>query len=193
MFVLYAVVAGIGAGLLLGGRLERLDAMRLRWTPLALGGLIVQVILFSGPVGGFLGDLSPFVYVASTGAVLIFVLRNLRINGLPIVAVGAALNLAAIVANGGFMPAAAEALAAAGRAETGGYSNSVVRAAPALRPLTDIFALPAGLPLANVFSIGDVLIGLGVAVAIALAMRAAPAGPELADPAVADPEPTPPA
>ena len=188
MFVLYAVIAGIVAGILLGGRLERLDAVRLRWTPLALGGLIVQVILFSGPVGGFLGDLSPFVYVASTGAVLMFVLRNLRIKGLPIVAVGAALNLAAIVANGGFMPAAAEALAAAGRAETGGYSNSVVRAAPALRPLTDIFALPAGLPLANVFSIGDVLIGLGVAVAIALAMRLAPA-----DPRAGDPEPTPPA
>jgi hypothetical protein len=45
---------------------------------------------------------------------------------------------------------------------------------PALRPLTDIFALPAWLPFANVFSIGDVLIGLGVVVVIALGMRTAP-------------------
>ena len=52
-----------------------------------------------------------------------------------------------------------------------GFSNSVVVADPALRPLTDIFALPAWLPFANVFSIGDVLIGVGIAVVIALAMR----------------------
>ena len=42
---------------------------------------------------------------------------------------------------------------------------------PAVRPLTDIFAIPAGLPLANVFSVGDVLIGLGIVVVIAAAMR----------------------
>ena len=36
-------------------------------------------------------------------------------------------------------------------------------------------ALPSWLPFANVFSVGDVLIGIGVAVTIALAMRADPA------------------
>jgi len=40
-----------------------------------------------------------------------------------------------------------------------------------LRPLTDIFVLPAWLPFANVFSVGDLLIGLGVAVVIVVAMR----------------------
>jgi hypothetical protein len=40
-----------------------------------------------------------------------------------------------------------------------------------LAPLTDIFALPPLLPFANVFSIGDVLISLGVAIAIAAGMR----------------------
>ena len=53
-----------------------------------------------------------------------------------------------------------------------GYSNSVVATAPALRPLTDLYALPAAFPLANVFSVGDVLIGIGVAATIAFAMRA---------------------
>jgi hypothetical protein len=37
--------------------------------------------------------------------------------------------------------------------------------------LTDIFTLPPWVPFANVFSIGDVLIGLGVVVVIALGMR----------------------
>ena len=34
---------------------------------------------------------------------------------------------------------------------------------PRLAPLTDIFAMPRWLPFANVFSVGDVLIGVGVA------------------------------
>ena len=59
---------------------------------------------------------------------------------------------------------------------------------PALRPLTDVYALPAGFPLANVFSVGDVLIGVGIAVTIAAAMRRgrirATAGDAAADPAV---------
>ena len=68
------------------------------------------------------------------------------------------------------MPADPAALASVGD-RAAGQTNSVVVADPALRPLTDIFALPAWLPFANVFSVGDVLIGIGVAATIALAMR----------------------
>jgi hypothetical protein len=81
-------------------------------------------------------------------------------------------NLAAIIANGGWMPASPEALAALGMSPKAGYSNSSVVADPALPWLTDIFALPPWMPMANVFSIGDVLIGLGVIVVITVAMRA---------------------
>ena len=51
------------------------------------------------------------------------------------------------------------------------FSNSAVVADPALAPLTDIFAIPAGLPLANVFSVGDVLIAVGIVATIAIGMR----------------------
>jgi hypothetical protein len=37
--------------------------------------------------------------------------------------------------------------------------------------LTDIFAIPAGLPFANVFSVGDVLIAVGIVIAIAIGMQ----------------------
>ena len=77
---------------------------------------------------------------------------------MPIVALGSISNLAAIIANGGFMPADAGALAIAGFTDAGSHTNSVVLEHPALQPLTDIFAVPAGIPLANVYSIGDVLI-----------------------------------
>jgi len=51
-----------------------------------------------------------------------------------------------------------------------------VLADPAFAPLTDIFALPDWLPFANVFSIGDVLIAIGVAIVVAWGMgrRTAP-------------------
>lgn len=175
MFILYAIPVGIGLGWLLGGRLERLADIRFRWAPLAVGGLLAQVVLFAGPVAERVGDLGPPLYVGSTVAVLAAVVRNARISGLPLVIAGAVSNLLAIGANGGVMPASPDAVAALGMEASGGFSNSVVLADPALRPLTDIFALPAWVPFANVFSIGDVLIGVGVATAIAFGMREAAA------------------
>jgi Family of unknown function (DUF5317) len=171
VILLISIPIGIAAGFALGRRLENLAGRRFAWAPLAIAGLLVQVVLFS-PLGGNLArGFEPALYVASTAAVLAAVVRNIRMTGLPIAALGALSNLAAIVANGGAMPADPAALAAAGLAGPGTNTNSVVLEHPALQPLTDMFAIPAGVPLANVFSIGDVLIGVGVAVAIAAAMH----------------------
>ncbi len=174
MFILYAIPLGILVGLLAGGRLDRLAALPFAWAWLAMAGLLVQIVLFSGAVDGLLGGgIGSGVYILSTAAVLIAVLRNVRLAGMPLVVVGAAANLVAIVANGGVMPTTVEALRAAGLDPTHGFSNSVVLADPALAPLTDIFALPSWVPLANVFSVGDLLLGVGVAAVIALGMRGA--------------------
>ena len=173
MFILYAIPIGIVAGYLLGGRLERLAALRFEWAWLAVAGLVVQVVLFSPAIAGVVGDAGPAIYLASTAAVLVAVLRNWRIRGVALIALGAASNLLAIAANGGVMPASPEAVAALGSEAGPGFSNSVVMTDPVLRPLTDVFALPTWVPFANVFSVGDVLIGLGVAVVIALGMRGA--------------------
>jgi hypothetical protein len=178
MFILLSVPVGIVVGVLLGGRIGGLTTLRFRWVWLAIIGFAIQLAIFSDPIGTRVGDAGPAIYVVSNLAVLAAVLRNLAIPGMPIVAIGAACNLAAIVANGGRMPADPGALATAG-VEITGATNSVVLASPALAPLTDVMAIPAGVPLANVFSIGDVLIGVGVATVIALAMRrgSSPAAP----------------
>lgn len=166
-----AVVVGLIVGRFAGGSVDAVSSTRLRLAPLAILGLLIQLVLFTEPVARVVGDAGPVVYTASTGAVFVAVLANLRLSGLPIVALGAFLNLAAIVANGGFMPADPAALVVAGMSPAEAYSNSAVVADPLLRPLTDVYAIPASVPLANVFSVGDVLIGIGVAVAIAAAMR----------------------
>ncbi len=170
MFMLWAIPTGIAVGLVAGGRLAALSTLRFRWAAAAVAGLLVQVVLFA-PMGESLAGASgPAIYVGSTAVVFTAVLRNLQITGMPIVALGAVSNLAAITANGGAMPADPAALAFAG-IPAGDHLNSVVLAEPALRPLTDIYALPAWLPLANVFSVGDMLIAAGIVVVIAAAMR----------------------
>jgi Family of unknown function (DUF5317) len=171
MFMIYAILIGLLAGRLMGGSLANLGTLRIAWAPLALLGLLTQVVLFFGPVAERIGDLGMPVYLGSTALVLAVVLRNLRVPGLVFVAAGALSNLVAIMANGGYMPASAAAMAFLGKDVNPGYSNSAVVESPVLAPLTDIFALPPSMPFANVFSIGDVLISIGVAVVVASAMR----------------------
>ncbi len=167
MLLVYFLAVGLVAGLAFGGRPSRLVDVRFRWAPVALGGLLFQLVLFSGPVADVVGAWGPPLYVASTAAVLLAVLHNLRLPGFWLIAAGAAMNLAAIVANGGHMPASAEAFATlTGRAAvpTDAYSNSVVAdSSTALAFLGDNFVLPRPFPLANVFSPGDVVIGMGAA------------------------------
>jgi hypothetical protein len=177
MFILYALVIGLAVGFLVGGRPAGLSLLQFRWPWVMLGGLFVQVLLFSDLVSSRIGDAGPPIYAVSTAAVVLAVVANRRITGMPVVALGAASNFAAIMANGGYMPAALDALQAHSRVTSTVYSNSVVVQNPALAPLTDIFALPAWLPFANVFSIGDVLIGIGVAIVIVAAMRKVPPEP----------------
>jgi hypothetical protein len=172
MFILYAVVIGLAIGFLAGGRLSAIADLRFRWAPLVIAGFLAQVVLFSDAVAERVGDLGPALYVGSTVLVVVAVLRNAAVPGMPLVALGAASNLAAIVANGGFMPASPAAMAALGKDAPTIYSNSAVVAQPALAPLTDIFALPPWLPFSNIFSVGDVILAAGVLVVIATAMRA---------------------
>ena len=175
VFILYALVAGLVIGRLLGGRFDNLGALSFRWTWVAIAGLAVQVALFSGPVSATVGDAGAPLYVASTVAVLGFVLGNAGITGMPIVALGAGLNLVAITANGGTMPASGAALASLGTGASSGYINSRELVAPVLLPLGDVFALPSWMPFANVFSVGDVLVGAGIFIVIVVAMRRGPA------------------
>jgi hypothetical protein len=170
MFILYAVAIGLAVGLLGGGRLAAIGDLRFRWAPVVVIGFLAQVVLFTDPVTQRVGDLGPLLYVGSTLMVVAAVVRNAAIPGIPLVAIGAASNLVAIIANGGFMPASPGAMAALGKVAPTAYSNSAVVAQPALAPLTDVFALPMWLPFHNVFSVGDVVLGVGVVVVIALAM-----------------------
>jgi hypothetical protein len=105
--------------------------------------------------------------VAAYPILAVFLVANRRLPGMPLVALGGAMNLLAISVNGGVMPASPSALAGAGLAvHPSGFHSSAVLPDPRLAFLGDVFFIPASWPLSNVFSVGDVLIGLGVAWAL---------------------------
>lgn len=178
MTVIYGLVLGILVGLARGGRLGNLAELKFEWPLVAIAGLAAQLVLFSAPVAAVVGQAGPILYVASSLVVLAVVLRNRRLPGLMLIAVGAISNLVAILANGGYMPADPAALALAGLDPTTAYSNSIVTNNAAFAALTDIFAIPGWLPFANVFSVGDVLIGAGIVIAISAGMADRPSAEE---------------
>jgi hypothetical protein len=167
MILLYAIGIGLLVGRAAGGRVAALAGIHIHWWGLALGGLVFQLVLFGPLVAERVGDAGPALYVASSAIVFIALLRNLGLPGFPLLAVGAALNMLVIVANGGYMPSAAEAwelLNGVARVPTMDFSNSTLIGPGTTLPfLGDVFALPRPIPLANVFSVGDVLIGVGAA------------------------------
>lgn len=172
MFILYGVLIGLLIGVLTRGSPAALGQLRFRWSLLVVLGMAAQLLLFSSPLGNALGLAAPAVYMATNGIVLIVVARNLAIPGLPLVLLGGVANLLAMIVNGGYMPVSRAALDAMGHGPgTTGYSNSALLEHVVLAPLTDIFAMPTWVPAANVFSVGDILIGVGVAIAIVAGMH----------------------
>jgi hypothetical protein len=176
MLLLYAVILGVIGGLATRGSFAAIGTVKVRLWPVALLGLAFQALLFSSPLAVVVGKLGPSLYVLSTTLVLMALVVNLRQPGFWLITLGALANFTVIIANGGQMPASPDAFAAlngVAAIPTTDFSNSVL-AGPgtAFAFLGDNFVLPRPIPFANVFSIGDVLIGVGGAWFIVAAMHA---------------------
>jgi hypothetical protein len=156
-------ILAILSPVLAGGDLRRLGDLRFRGSWVVLVALVAQVVVISVIPGENRTALAS-VHLATYAAAGWFVVMNRRVPGILVVAVGAASNALAIAANGGQLPASRGALQRAGlHLNPHEFVNSGVLAHPHLAFLGDVFATPASLPLANVFSIGDLLILCGVA------------------------------
>jgi Family of unknown function (DUF5317) len=189
MVFLLVLAAAVALGLSLGGRLRSLAKLELRAVWLFFAAIALQLAAFpSGVLPWSTGDdAARALWVASYGCLIAGALVNLRVRGVPIVATGMLLNFAAIVANGGHMPALPGAAAATGL-DGGVHNNSVTSGEPALGWLVDRWAAPDWAPLANVFSVGDVVLALGAFAVVLSGMRVsarnsrrAPGNPEPAD------------
>jgi hypothetical protein len=145
-----------------GGRLSRLEELRLRWVWLVVLAFAIQVVLVTLVPAGH-PTVHRIAHVATYFLAGACILRNLDLRLMWVVAVGGLLNFIAIAANGGVMPASAGALRTAGLDPASGeFANSDLVRNPHAGFLGDVFAIPAGWPGANVFSVGDALMLVGV-------------------------------
>jgi hypothetical protein len=167
MFLLPSIGIGVVFAVLLGGRLSRVLDVKLRCQLLVVLALGLQIALFSA-LGDHLSESQHRALHLGSYVLLIgFAVLNLRVWALVPVLIGTGLNALAIAANGGRMPVADHAAHATGLPVPEG--TNVTTASDRLGFLGDVFALPAELPLANVFSVGDVFIGFGMAAFIVAA------------------------
>lgn len=164
MIIPVAALVAVLIPLVLGGSALRMAQVSLRhagWLAVALGVQILIIELLTGP--------RAVLEIAHIGTYVVaawFLVANLRVPGLWLVGLGALSNGVTIALNGGTLPARAGALRAAGLdVAQPGFVNSGVVEDARLPWLGDVFAVPQPLPLANVFSVGDVLIILGLVVA----------------------------
>lgn len=179
MVLLTGFALALAIALAGGGRIGRLADLRLRAAWIFYAAIGLQLAAF--PAGLFpwaVGDrVATVMSLCSYAMLAVGTAVNARLRGTPLIGLGLASNVSAMLANGGHMPASAAALRSLGRVEHGVHANSVALAHPSLPWLIDRYATPRWVPLASVFSIGDVLIVAGAAVLLWFATGARlPAG-----------------
>jgi hypothetical protein len=157
------LVLGVLLGLAFGGSLAKLTELSFRWWWLALLGLAIQFVPASSH------GLAVGLLVLSYALLTLFVVANIRMPGMPLIAAGFVLNILAVGLNGG-MPVGDHALHVAygkgyavQRRELasgeGGAKHHLQRPGDVLVVLTDV--IPIGAPIHIVTSAGDVLSMIG--------------------------------
>jgi hypothetical protein len=144
-----------------GGSLDSLAATPVRWVALLFGGLAVQVgfELLDPPWLGDSGDL--IVILLTDLAVIVFLIVNRRLPGMPFAVVGLLLNVAVITANGG-MPVSRTAAEKAGLGEEltrAGVKHEILDDNTNLPWLADVIPIPG---LEKVISVGDIVLAFGI-------------------------------
>jgi hypothetical protein len=180
MIFLYALGAGILLGYLSRGRLRGLPSLPFRALWLIPLALLIQLLifpLFSERALVTFG--TPVLHVLSYAILFLWLLLNLSVRPVWAIGVGALQNAVAVLANAGYMPSSTTALERAGLGSVaaallaeGTYGNVVLMGGGSrLNVLGDWLFLPSWIPGATAFSIGDLLIMVGLVWLVVKGMR----------------------
>ena len=165
LWMLFVIVLAIVVGWSRGGRLANLTEIRVRiWWLLFIGFGLQAVALF---LPSDRHDLAVTLILASYVPLLLFVWLNRRMAGMWIAGIGILMNFTVIALNAG-MPVMLEAIEVAGGGGIPdlGARHVVMTDATRLPFLGDVIPLPA-----NVISIGDVFLAIGIGVFVEDRMR----------------------
>ena len=168
MVVGLAFVLGLGVAWALGANPARLADVRFRGSALVFASLAIQIAIYTSLNARVPAAWDAPLHVLSYLLLIGFLLVNVRVPAFWLVGFGLLSNVAVIFSNGGRMPVSGEAWQAAGKSlsafNSEGISdnNVLANADTHLRWLSDIFAVPAQVPMASVLSIGDVMMVIGM-------------------------------
>lgn len=183
MLVLAVLSVALISSLLTGGRFQYAWNWQLKGLWMGLGVFLIQTALFTQWGTDFVGEaLVPVIYIVTLSALVVFLVVNRRVMGVPILLAGLMLNVIVISANAGRMPASAVALETAGQIEEadllrlrGAAANCVLMSdSTRLNVLGDNFVIRLAGPVGSVYSIGDFVALAGEAVVMFGVLRAKP-------------------
>jgi hypothetical protein len=169
-------LVGVAVALLRGGSFAGWTRAHVHWSAVALASLGLQLVLFAPPIDRLPVVVSwgPAVWVLCLAALAAVLVRNaiaqpaLR-TAWAIAALGIGLNVLVVAANGGYMPQSEAAhIATRGTPQTSSDASMLRNVVPMssetrLNTLGDVIPEPAWLPKNNVISLGDLVLGLGLA------------------------------
>jgi hypothetical protein len=167
---------GVAVALVRGGSLAGWTGIRVLWWPAAVGALALLLVLHNPPVDHqpWAIQFGPWIWTGCLALLAAMLLRNgfasHRYRGaFMLAAAGVALNLFVVAANGGYMPQSEAARIAARGAAIPTTGESQLRnvqpldTSTNLAALGDVIAEPRWFPGANVISLGDLVLGFGLA------------------------------
>jgi hypothetical protein len=177
VILVLAVALGLATGLarIWFGSNRALQLPGLRLLGLVLVAFLLYWLAFRWPISrSLIADrVAAMILVAAQAILLIFVWANRHQSGMWLLGLGLGLNLLVISLNGGLMPISPETVhrlaptAPGGSWQVGerlwsGKDIVLPRDETILAPLSDQWLTPPGFPIQVAFSIGDVLIAMGV-------------------------------
>ncbi len=165
------ILLGLVLGLLAGGRLRNLAEIQLRWTGLLVAALVLRFATEAALNAGIdvVEALRLPLLVAAFGVLLIPLWVNRTYPGLSLAFLGVLSNGLVILVNGGYMPIWEPALAYAGLTPADVTRSFHVIVDPSAQDflgrlliLGDVIPVPISF-IQNVYSLGDLFLGLGLA------------------------------
>lgn len=175
--VLLALILGLAAG----GRIKSLDGKRISWAPYVLVLFVVQAVA-RGRLWGLLPPSGGgrLIWVITSLCICAMLAGDLKKPGIPLVVTGFSLNVLVVLVNSG-MPVLVEASQAARAAlatDASAGFYSLANPGSILPALADSIPLQLG-SSAQLLSVGDLMVVVGVVAAIVGGMKATGMAEEL--------------
>jgi hypothetical protein len=171
---LLAIAFGIVLGVAGGGNLSNLARLKFRWPWLLVTAVVVREAVTFTPLSRI--DVARYIYMLTLALIVLWTIWHLkRLPGIWLVTAGALSNLVVVAANGGRMPVSVEIA----RTQLGGilFQRGTIGQYTVMGPDTHLGFLGDWLsiwPLPQAYSLGDLLIAVGLALVVLIAIHSSP-------------------